>query len=291
MWRKSIEERISTENRDWMCDGSPTQRTLFVRPIGCNIEPFGGSGEYRGSLKRHWSFHGSVSPSPKIEPLIVNIQNTWAPSEPALQPRTRHSAGLSRSSSVVNMNDIFTLAPKRSTRSRLENALTDVWSKDQLPPGASSWLLGSRKFSMGSIPSMSSITSSFGRKSSQPAPDGQSPTRCHTIEYSWSESPIPMKSEKRRSGSLERTKVRRNVNELSTPTKDNFSKEQKTPISPIWPSWGSSRGKETINSPPLLGDKGTWKKKRWSNPGNVMRFFECDTSVSTAITAERRVDL
>jgi len=276
-----------------MCDGSPTQRTLFVRPIGCNIEPFGSSSGYQGSLKRHWSFHGSVSPSPKIEPLIVSIQNTWAPSEPALQPRTRPSAGLSRSSSVVNMNDILTLAPKRSTRSRLENALTDVWSKDQLPPGASSWLLGSRKFSMGSIPSMSSITSSFGRKPSQPVPDGQIPTRSPASGHSLAESPSPVKPEKRRSGSLERPKVRRNVNEPSTPTKDNVAKEPKTPISPIWSSWGSSKGKETsstINSPTLLGDKGTWKKKRWSNPGNVMRFFECDTPTSTAITMEKRVD-
>ncbi|KAF8427540.1 hypothetical protein EV426DRAFT_412402 [Tirmania nivea] len=294
VWRKSVEERISIENRDWMCYGSPTQRTLFVRPIGCNIEPFGSSGGYQGSLKRHWSFHGSVSASPRIEPLIISIQNTWAPSEPALQPRTRTSAGLSRSSSVVNMNDILTLAPKRSTRSRLENALTDVWSKDQLPPGASSWLLGSRKFSMGSIPSMSSITSSFGRKSSQPAPDGQSPTRSHASEYSKSESPSPVKSEKWRSSSLDRPKLRRNVNEPSTSAKDNLAKEPKTPISPIWPSWGSSKGKETsntINSPTLIGDKGTWKKKRWSNPGNVMRFFECDTSTSTAITPEKRVEL
>ncbi|KAF8457305.1 hypothetical protein BGX38DRAFT_845034 [Terfezia claveryi] len=293
VWRKSVEERISIENRDWMCDGSPTQRTLFVRPIGCNIEPFGSSGGYQGSLKRHWSFHGSVSLSPKVEPLIVSIQNTWASSEQALQPRTRSSAGLSRSSSVVNVNDILTLAPKRSTRSRLENALIDVWSKDQLPPGASSWLLGSRKFSMGSIPSMSSITSSFGRKSSQPAPDGQSPTRSHASEYPLSESPSPVKAEKRRSSSLERPKVRRNA-EPSSPSKDNLAKEPKTPISPIWPSWGSSKGKETsssINSPTLLGDKGTWKKKRWSNPGNVMRFFECDTSTGTAITAEKKFDL
>ena len=83
-------------------------------------------------------------------------KNTWAPSEQALQPRTRPSARLSRSFSVVNMNVTLTLASKRyphigskrSTRSRLKN----VRSKDQLPPRESSWLLGSRKFSMGSIP-------------------------------------------------------------------------------------------------------------------------------------------
>lgn len=287
VWRKSIEERIITENRDWIFDGSPTQRTLFVRPIACNIEPSGISGGYQGSLRRHWSFHGSVTPPPRTESLIVCVQNTWALSEPALQPRTRPSAGLSRSSSVLNINDIFTLAPKRSTRSRLENALTDVWSKDQLPPGASNWILGPRKFSIGSIPSMASITSSFGRKSSQAFLDTQSPTKSHEGECS-SGSSSPVKFEKRRSSSLERTKMRRN--DPSTPSKDNIPKEPKLPTSPLWPSWGSSKGKDASNVPTLLGDRGTWKKKRWSNPGKVMRFFECETSTST-VTVEKKIEI
>ena len=279
VWRKRIEERILKENKEWAFDGSPTQRTLFVRPIACTIEPSGSTGGYQGSLRRHWSFHGSVTPLQRTEPMVVSIQNTWAPSEPALQARTRTPPGLNRSSSVVNINNIFTLSPKRSSRSRVEHALTDVWSKDQLPLGASSWLLGPRKFSMGSIPSMASITSSFGRKPSQGFAESQSPVRGQESEYMASEG--ISKSEKRRSSSSERTK--REKHEPSTP-KDSV-KEPKTPVSPVWPSWGSLKSRDasvTINTPTLVGDKGTWKRKRWSNPGNVMRFFECDSMFAGA---------
>ena len=288
VWRKHLEERINLESKGWVGDGSPTQRTLFVRPIACNIEPSGNTGGYQGSLKRHWSFHGSVMPSPKIEPVVVSIQNTWAPSEPPLQPRTRPVAGLSRSSSVMNVNNIFTLSPKRSARSRLENALMDVWSKDQLPPGASNWLLGPRKFSMGNIPSMASITSTFGRKSSQVFNDFQCPMKLLDAEHNSG----PITGEKRGNNSLERAKKKRL--EQSTPTKEHL-KEQKTPMSPIWSSWGPFKSKEiiapmTVSSPTLIGDKSTWKRKRWSNPGNVVKFFECDTIANNG-SATRKVEL
>lgn len=278
-----MEERINLESKGLVCDGSPTHRTLFVRPIACNIEPSGNTGGYQGSLKRHWSFHGSVVPSPKIEPFVVSIQNTWAPSEPPLQPRTRPAAGLSRSSSVMNVNNIFTLSSKRSARSRLESTLMDVWSKDQLPLGASSWLLGPRKFSMGNIPSMASITSTFGRKSSQVFNDVQSPMKPLDDEYILE----PVVSDRCRNNSLERAKKKRL--EQSTPTKEHL-KEQKTPISPIWSSWGPFKGKEitapmTISSPTLIGDKFTWRRKRWSNPANVVKFFECDTMCANSGTA------
>ncbi|KAF8444258.1 hypothetical protein BDZ91DRAFT_815850 [Kalaharituber pfeilii] len=277
VWRRSVGDRIALENRDWIFDGSPTQRTLFFRPIACNIEPSGSTGGYQRSLRRHWSFHGSVTPALKTEPIVVNIHHTWAPSEPALQqPRTRPTQGLSRSSSVVNISNVFSLSPKRSTRSRVENALADVWSKDQLPAGASNWLLGSRKFSMGSIPSMASITSTFGRKSSQVICEGQSPPR--SSESETARSDVKTKTEKRRSnslGPLERVKGEKH--EPSSPKES--PKEPKTPTSPVWQGWGSFKGKEptaTSRSPVLLGDKGTCKKKRWSSPANVMRLFECD---------------
>ena len=288
VWRKHLEERISLESKEWVCDGSPTQRTLFVRPIACNIEPSGNSGGYQGSLKRHWSFHGSVAPSSKIEPFVVSIQNTWAPSEPPLQPRTRPTAGLSRSSSVMNVTSLFTLSSKRSARTRLESSLIDVWSKDQLPLGASSWLLGPRKFSMGNIPSMASITSTFGRKSSQILNDAQFPVKPLDAEH----VSDPVIGEKRGNNSLERAKKKRL--EQSTPTKEHF-KEQKTPMPPVWSSWGPFKGKEistpvTDSSPTLIGDKSLWKRKRWSNPGNVVKFFECDTMFTNSTTT-RKVEL
>lgn len=255
IWRKGMQERIALENKGWMCDGSPTLRTLFVRPIACDIEPSRtrSAHGYQSSLRRHWSFHGSIVGSVKVGPLIVSVQNTWAMSEqPASQSRVRSAPGLNRSSSVVNVNGDFTLSPKRSSRSRLENALMDVWSKDLLPTGAKGWSLGPRKFSMGNIPSMTSITSSFGRKTSQAFIDAQSPIKGNDDKSLMLESISPARSDKRRSNSFERTTIRKN----------------ESSISPIWANWGGLKGKETsniLNSPTLWGDKGTWRKKKWGS--------------------------
>ena len=139
---------------------------------------------------------------------------------------------------------------------------------------------------MGNIPSMASITSTFGKKSSQVFIDVQPLVKPLDAEH----VSEPIIGEKRGNNSQERAKKKRL--EQSIPAKERL-KEQKTPMSPLWSSWGPFKGKEItapmiVSSSTLMGDKSTWKRKRWSNPGNVVKFFECDTMFANSGTATRR---
>lgn len=93
----------------------------------------------------------------------------------AAKDSTNHAnlrIGINRSQSLLTTNTrLPVLAPARSERARLENILTDVWSRDILPfPGMtarirSEHLVRSSASSVMRKLSVASITSSFGKRS------------------------------------------------------------------------------------------------------------------------------
>ena len=164
-WRARIQSRIIAEALDFH-DQRPSvaptlaQLSLKLRPLGLALGNYG--------LSRRESIQRAATVGPKSNLRQVIIRNTAAQRDS--RSGKEAEAHMWRSQSHLSSNSLPILAPRRTERSRLENALSDVWSKDILPyPGmAAGRMENAIRASANSVMrkmSMASIASNFSRRS------------------------------------------------------------------------------------------------------------------------------
>jgi hypothetical protein len=86
-----------------------------------------------GTIARRISIHRATTVSPKSSLCQVIIKNTTTVGEIS---QSASSTGMNRSQSLLMTNRVPVLAPPRAERVRLENLLSDVWTREVLPfPG------------------------------------------------------------------------------------------------------------------------------------------------------------
>jgi hypothetical protein len=159
-WKSKIIERANAESQ-LSIDGNPRGHDRSAC-VGIDIMPIGEVFGQPGTLTRRISLHRADKRSESsMVPVIIN--NTFSlaerqsslspiqavPNINSISPGTGEivSPPISRSQSLINMTRIPVLSPRRSDRIRLEDALADIWTRDDLPyPG----MLGSHGSSSGS---------------------------------------------------------------------------------------------------------------------------------------------
>lgn len=166
-WRKHLNERNCIETLDLSYSAAVSQDTcsflrLELRSIGTLL------GQPK-SIARRISIHRAATVGSKSQIKHVVIRNTESVGEGFPSVSSSSSLPLSRSRSVFSAGQIHVLAPKRSARIHMENAIADVWTKDQLPyPGmksSESHLRASASHLIRKL-SIASITNTFSRRSS-----------------------------------------------------------------------------------------------------------------------------
>lgn len=170
-WRTRIRSRIDAEAREFGDRKTCTVQAftllqLKLRPLG--LVP--------GSLalSRRESIQRAATVGPKSNLRQVIIRNT------ATQKDARSNKDMDtpmwRSQSHLSSHNIPTLAPRRAERSRMENALSDVWSKEVLPyPGIGSRPMQNIRASATTVMrkmSMASISSNFSKRSASLVSNG-----------------------------------------------------------------------------------------------------------------------
>lgn len=151
-----------------------TQATheLSVAPtygfLSLNVSPLGPVFGIFGSVTRRLSVQRAATVHSRVNGPQVIIRNTTTAKFNKNGPDSMLDS-IGRSKSVTTASHVPILAPKRADRSRMESALADVWSRDQLPfPGMSSnrdHAIRASASSMMRRISRASISSSFSKKS------------------------------------------------------------------------------------------------------------------------------
>jgi hypothetical protein len=119
-------------------------------------------------MAKRLAIHRATTIGPKSSLCQVIIKNTTDGKD---VPRSASSSTINRSQSLLTTNRILVLAPPRQDRVRLENLLSDVWTRDILPfPAMTSrargeHLVRSSANSMIRKLSVASITSNFTKRS------------------------------------------------------------------------------------------------------------------------------
>ena len=169
-WKNYIRARITVEtlessegreNSECLSQSNPT-----IKSISPTFGPF-------TNFSRRLSVQRAATLGPKSNLQQVIIKNTEAPK---YVNNSSTSFSVTRSQSHMSSAHIPTLAPRRQDRVKLEIAVADVWTKSVLPyPGMSSKRIENplrasanhvmRKLSIASIASMTSIASSFSKRS------------------------------------------------------------------------------------------------------------------------------
>ncbi|KIW08935.1 uncharacterized protein PV09_00851 [Verruconis gallopava] len=183
VWINHLTLRIAAESRD-AAEGRHSDNHAH---IAMNIKPLSAALEQHGDMIRNKSIRRAATLGPRLSIHQVIIKNTYARTPG--RGSEDGSIRVSRSKSHMSSTHMFTLAPRRSERVRLEGILADVWSRDSLPyPGmatrrpengirasANSVM---RKLSMASIASnfSSKRSGSFGNSSTQRPESGRTPS-------------------------------------------------------------------------------------------------------------------
>lgn len=90
-----------------------------------------------GTLARRLSIQRAATVSPRIATCQVIIRNTHK-AQDGLELKPSTTAAIHRSQSLLTTHRMIVLAPKRSERVRLEQSLSNVWTRETLPfPGMS----------------------------------------------------------------------------------------------------------------------------------------------------------
>jgi hypothetical protein len=178
-WRTRLIDRAGREHIDGAEPGFFTSMSLGIRSLGT---VFGKPGVYAfnphvnrflrplGTVARRLSIHRATTVGPKSPLCQVIIKNTSSLKEAANS--TAATAAINRSQSLLTTNRIPVIAPSRAERIRLENLLSDVWTRQILPfPGMtgrlkSEHLVRASASSMMRKLSVASITSNFKRSGS-----------------------------------------------------------------------------------------------------------------------------
>ncbi|KAI4205954.1 MAG: hypothetical protein LQ350_000139 [Teloschistes chrysophthalmus] len=133
-----------------------------------NVSPLGPVFGIFGSVTRRLSVQRAATVHSRVNGPQVIIRNTTTAKFNKTGSEWMYDS-IGRSKSVTAASHVPILAPKRADRSRMESALADVWSRDQLPfPGMSSnrdHAIRASASSMMRRISRASISSSFSKKS------------------------------------------------------------------------------------------------------------------------------
>ncbi|KAI9730456.1 MAG: hypothetical protein M1818_008151 [Claussenomyces sp. TS43310] len=106
---------------------------LLLTSLSLGVKPLGTVFGKPGTVARRLSIHRATTLGPKSSLCQVIIKNTNSSKESSSPAST---ANINRSHSLLMKNRIPVLAPLRNERIKLENLLSDVWTRDQLPfPG------------------------------------------------------------------------------------------------------------------------------------------------------------
>ncbi|KAI4105992.1 MAG: hypothetical protein L6R37_002453 [Teloschistes peruensis] len=144
---------------------SPAPHYDFLK---LNVSPLGPVFGIFGSVTRRLSVQRAATVHSRVNGPQVIIRNTTTAKFNKTGPEWMYDS-IGRSKSVTAASHVPILAPKRADRSRMESALADVWSRDQLPfPGMSSnrdHAIRASASSMMRRISRASISSSFSKKS------------------------------------------------------------------------------------------------------------------------------
>ncbi|RDW78177.1 Dbl-containing protein [Coleophoma crateriformis] len=125
-WRGRLTEGGSKHNHDSGEQAVSEMLSLSVKSLGT---VFGKP----GTIARRLSIHRATTVGPTSGLCQVIIRNTNAFKD---IPRSSSSASINRSQSVLMTNRIPILAPSRAERIRLENLVSDIWTREVLPfPG------------------------------------------------------------------------------------------------------------------------------------------------------------
>ncbi|RDW84977.1 Dbl-containing protein [Coleophoma cylindrospora] len=125
-WRGRLTEGVSKHNHDSGEQAVTEMLSLSVKSLGT---VFGKP----GTIARRLSIHRATTVGPTSGLCQVIIRNTNAFKD---IPRSSSSASINRSQSVLTTNRIPILAPSRAERIRLENLVSDIWTREVLPfPG------------------------------------------------------------------------------------------------------------------------------------------------------------
>lgn len=168
MWKNCLLEQASTIPQEPI-DERPAPRELFTT-TSLDLKPVGNIFGQPGTLARRISIQRAATVGMRSNVCQVIIRNTHK-SMDTQECRYPLSPSMNRSQSLLTTHRITVLAPKRSSRIRLEHSLGDVWTKDILPfPGMVSargdHLIRASAGSLIRKISMASISSPFGRRSS-----------------------------------------------------------------------------------------------------------------------------
>jgi len=135
-WKASIQEHAIKGNQVG-AKGSPILNLLsFEHSVLClDIKPLGPVFGLPGTLMRRQSIQRAATTNHRRHACQIIIKNTFSLKETGESPMKR-SGTLSRSRSLLSTHHIPVLAPRRVDRQRMEQKMSDVWTKDRLPyPG------------------------------------------------------------------------------------------------------------------------------------------------------------
>ena len=132
-WRDRISGRIAVEARHQF--GSRTTPTDVISPLANEMRSINKVYSKASDFNRRLSVQRAATLGPNTDLNQVMVKNTQAVEKSFEYPSTS-SLPIPRSQSVMTPSHIPVLAPRRSERISLEQALSDVWTKDALPyPG------------------------------------------------------------------------------------------------------------------------------------------------------------
>ncbi|KAL3424815.1 RSP [Phlyctema vagabunda] len=127
-WRSRLSDGASKATLDSGEQSLFTSLTLGIKPLGT---VFGKP----GTVARRISIHRATTVGPTSGLCQVIIKNTNAFKD---VPQNMSSVSINRSQSLLTTKRVPVLSPSRAERIRLENLISDVWTRDILPfPGMS----------------------------------------------------------------------------------------------------------------------------------------------------------
>ncbi len=135
-WKADLLDHATKEIKHGVLGSSLFNSPSFENSVLClDIEPLGPVFGLPGTLMRRQSIQRAVTVNSRKNASQVIIKNTFSHRENGDSP-IRRSGTLTRSKSLMSMNQVPLLAPRRGDRQRIVQKMSEVWTKDRLPyPG------------------------------------------------------------------------------------------------------------------------------------------------------------
>ena len=129
-------EQAARVNKRGGEESSRMKLMSFENSVLClDIKPLGPVFGLPGTMMRQQSIQRAVTTNHRRNSCQVIIKNTFSLKETG-EESVKRSGTLSRSRSLMSTNHIPLLAPRRADRQRMEQKMSEVWTKDRLPyPG------------------------------------------------------------------------------------------------------------------------------------------------------------